>query len=157
MEVLLNDELVIDLIQRALYNNIRTGNGNRYFNLPPQGGYIVNEEYEYLLPDNNNVSALVFLDIVSRFGSPGSDSLLNERYKEHRKKKIKQLGKYRKIKENDPLINEQCSICIEDFCCGDYQRTLNCKHSFHKKCIDKWFRKDKNDCPMCRTNIISNE
>ena len=74
--------------------------------------------------------------------------------KDYRKNKIKQIGPYKKIKENDVLLNNQCPICIENFCCGEYQRTLNCSHSFHKKCIDKWFKKDKNDCPMCRAKII---
>ena len=168
------DVVINDAIQRALFNsmvmlrNTNTGTGSRnnqtqnnqnnrtnYFNTPPQGGYIVNDEYDYVLSERDEVSALVFLDIVSRFGSPGSESIFTS--KEYRRNKIKQLGKYRKVKENDPIMENQCSICIEDFCCGEYQRTLNCNHSFHKKCIDKWFKKDKNDCPMCRANIISTD
>jgi hypothetical protein len=43
---------------------------------------------------------------------------------------------------------------MDDFCCGEYSRTLTCGHLFHKKCIDKWFKKDKNDCPMCRKQIL---
>eukprot|EP01029_Cantina_marsupialis_P031731 TRINITY_DN920_c0_g3_i1.p1 TRINITY_DN920_c0_g3~~TRINITY_DN920_c0_g3_i1.p1 ORF type:complete len:104 (+),score=17.87 TRINITY_DN920_c0_g3_i1:47-313(+) len=25
-----------------------------------------------------------------------------------------------------------------------------CSHQFHKHCLDKWLRKDKSNCPMCR-------
>jgi hypothetical protein len=134
-------------------NNI----SSRYYNNPPQGGYIVNEEHEYVFPDSDDLSAMIFLDVATRFGSPGSDGGFMEKYKIHRKNKIKQIGKYKKIKENDQLINNECSICIENFCCGEYQRTLVCNHSFHKKCIDKWFKKDKNECPICRRVIIESD
>ena len=107
---------------------------SRYYNNPPQGGYLVDEEHEYIFPDADDLASLVFLDVATRFGSPGSE-----------------MKDYRM---NDVLLNNQCPICIENFCCGEYQRTLNCSHSFHKKCIDKWFKKDKNDCPMCRAKII---
>jgi hypothetical protein len=134
----------------SILNN--TNISSRYYNNPPQGGYIVNEEHEYVFPDNDDLSSLIFLDITTRFASPGSDGC--DRYKKYRNKKIKDIGKYKKVKEADSLTNEVCSICIEKFCCGEYQRTLHCNHVFHKKCIDKWFKKDKNDCPMCRAVII---
>jgi hypothetical protein len=134
-----------------------TNISSRYYNNPPQGGYVVNEEHEYIFPDNDDLSAMIFLDVATRFGSPGSDNGFLEKYKIQRKNKIKQIGKYKKIKENDQLINDECSICIENFCCGEYQRTLVCNHVFHKKCIDKWFKKDKNECPICRRVIIDSE
>ena len=130
---------------------------SRYYNNPPQGGYLVNEEHEYVFPEHDDLSALILLDVTTRFGSPGSDNGFMEKYKNDRKNKIKQIGKYKKVKENDQIINNECSICIENFCCGEYQRTLVCNHTFHKKCIDKWFKKDKNECPICRRVIIDSE
>lgn len=126
---------------------------SRYYNNPPIGGYLLNEEHEYILPDRDDMSSMVFLDMINRFGSPGSDSGFTERYKTFRNKKIKNLGKYKKIKETDNFEGP-CPICMDEFCRGEYQRTLECSHVFHKKCIDKWFKKDKNDCPMCRKVII---
>jgi hypothetical protein len=126
---------------------------SRYYNNPPTGGYLLNEEHEYILPDRDDMSSMVFLDMINRFGSPGTDSGFAERYKDFRNKKIKKLGKYKKIKEIDKF-DGPCPICMDDFCKGEYQRTLECTHVFHKKCIDKWFKKDKNDCPMCRKVII---
>jgi hypothetical protein len=58
---------------------------------------------------------------------------------------------YKKIKEGDPLINDDCSICLEKFIKGEYKRELTCGHTFHKRCIDKW-TKNNNNCPKCRCN-----
>lgn len=166
------EQNIDDAIHEAIVNHIlniytnRTngngGNGNsfissnvgsRYYNPPPNGGYVVNEEHEYLFTDSDDLSSLVFLDVATRFGSPGTSP--PEKLFQIRRNKIKNIGKYRKVKENDSILDTQCPICIDSFCCGEYQRTLECNHVFHKKCIDKWFKKDKNECPMCRTVIIN--
>jgi hypothetical protein len=154
------DTIINHAIQTAIINNIlniyRDNNmftSSRYFNNPPVGGYQLTEEHEYVIPDRDDMSSLIFLDIATRFGSPGSDTGFAEKYKSYRKKKIKDLGTYKKIKDTTNFENP-CPICMDDFSVGEYQRTLECNHMFHKKCIDKWFKKDKNDCPMCRKTII---
>lgn len=67
---------------------------------------------------------------------------------------IKHLPKYKKIKSDDILLNNEniCSICFEDYKVNEFKRELHiCKHTFHKKCIDKWFLKNsKLECPICR-------
>ena len=66
-----------------------------------------------------------------------------------------QLPKYKKVKANDTTDN--CSICLETYKENTYKRTLTCTHHFHKKCIDKWFIKCKEDhihCPICRNQYI---
>ena len=45
-----------------------------------------------------------------------------------------------------------CPVCIEDIMKGDEVRRLDCKHVFHKMCIDKWLRV-KFSCPMCRAEV----
>lgn len=50
--------------------------------------------------------------------------------------------------ENEDLW---CSICKEWFVKAV---TLTCSHSFCKYCIDYW-RRSKNNCPICRTTIHS--
>ena len=66
-------------------------------------------------------------------------------------KKKRKYGKYRLIKKNDPIVGEKCIICLDTFKCGYYKRELECGHTFHKKCIDKWFRFEKSpSCPVCR-------
>lgn len=66
------------------------------------------------------------------------------------------LPTYRKLKDTDQLIinGECCPICHDIYIVGEYKRTLNtCGHTFHKKCIDKWFVSNPTlECPMCRTS-----
>lgn len=64
----------------------------------------------------------------------------------------KKLGKYEKIKENDVLLNTECAICLDKYEIGKYKRELKCKHIFHKKCVDKWIKKNEN-CPVCRKHV----
>lgn len=52
-----------------------------------------------------------------------------------------------------------CSVCLENIYFNE--KKLSCGHSFHSKCINKWFLIKKNECPYCRTqhyeeNIIPN-
>lgn len=70
--------------------------------------------------------------------------------------KIKSLGPYRKIKSCDSLLksNEICTICQNSYKMGEYKRELVCNHTFHKKCIDKWFKKNHNTCPICRYQVF---
>ncbi len=62
------------------------------------------------------------------------------------------IPKYRQIKSDDDIIGQVCSICQDEFKPKEFKRELNCKHIFHKKCIDKWLKEHLN-CPFCRTNI----
>ena len=45
---------------------------------------------------------------------------------------------------------EQCSICFVHMNGGT--RTLDCGHTFHGRCLERWKRQqDTPTCPMCRT------
>lgn len=45
--------------------------------------------------------------------------------------------------------NENCAICKEVM--HEDMEMLNCKHTFHYKCIHKWLLESKHkDCPICR-------
>nr|XP_039257241.1 E3 ubiquitin-protein ligase RNF126-B-like [Styela clava] len=52
--------------------------------------------------------------------------------------------------------NKDCSVCMESFVKDDKAKRLPCEHMFHIKCIDQWL-KLHNTCPICRTNIESND
>lgn len=119
---------------------------SRYYNTPPTGGYQLTEEHEYNL-DYDDINSLIFLDITTRFASPITDTEI----KNMRKEKIKKI-KYHKVKEE--VVDTECPICLEQLHKGEYQKVLDCKHCFHKKCIDRWFKKDNDFCPMCRLKVI---
>ena len=47
----------------------------------------------------------------------------------------------------------ECPICLDEFQRDDDVYTIkSCGHSFHKKCIHKWFCKS-NTCPYCREKV----
>ena len=79
-----------------------------------------------------------------------------EQKRKSKRRKLKHLGKYTKIKKNEE--NKMCSICLNNFEIGRYKRKMpNCRHEFHKTCIDHWLYKDKNvSCPICRKSQLSN-
>jgi hypothetical protein len=62
-----------------------------------------------------------------------------------------------KIKKDDPLLSENCLVCMEEFKVAQLKRVLpKCKHHFHKKCIDKWLKKKAN-CPICRDCLLNKD
>lgn len=59
---------------------------------------------------------------------------------------------------NSILNAPRCIICLSsiDFnATGDKRGcTLECEHTFHIKCVSKWFRRNKNKrCPICRRHV----
>ena len=134
-----------DIMENLIRTHIRTNLQSRYFNQPPRGGYIINEEEEYL----DDITSTVLLSVITEFGSPENISF----FKNQRINEINTI-KYKKIKESDPLIENVCSICLENFKKGECYKKLVCNHVFHKKCIDPWLKKDHSDCPYCRTKVL---
>jgi len=52
----------------------------------------------------------------------------------------------------------ECIICLENINSTTTNLTLNCQHTFHQNCIDKWFQTTTDSsCPICRTKIITNQ
>ena len=64
------------------------------------------------------------------------------------------IGKSKKIKKDDIFLKEECNICFMNYQERELIRELpDCKHHFHKRCLDKWLKK-KAQCPMCRKNVF---
>ncbi len=86
----------------------------------------------------------------------GSTNIIDEEPKFENCKEINEkVCKFEKIKDGDELLNnnECCNICMETFITGQFKRCLpNCKHLFHKKCIDRWLKKNAS-CPICRDTL----
>lgn len=50
-------------------------------------------------------------------------------------------------------MEEECSICLVDFCPGDTVRRLpGCTHTFHRSCIDLWLLQNA-CCPLCKGEV----
>jgi len=71
------------------------------------------------------------------------------------------LGLLEKLENNCPSrdFEEQCSICLEEFCTTSELAYTKCSHVFHKECIVPWIQECVNSsssysCPLCRSQII---
>ncbi|KAL3499313.1 hypothetical protein ACH5RR_038406 [Cinchona calisaya] len=50
---------------------------------------------------------------------------------------------------------ESCAVCLYEFEDDDeIRRLLNCRHIFHRNCLDRWMDHDQKTCPLCRTTFI---
>lgn len=54
------------------------------------------------------------------------------------------------LEEVDNEKHKTCPICLDNFDKESQLRILNCDHSFHQGCIDKWLTDCDYKCPVCR-------
>lgn len=48
-----------------------------------------------------------------------------------------------------------CTVCLSEFQGEDEVRELcNCRHIFHKICLDMWLDHRQTSCPLCRSSLI---
>ncbi len=47
---------------------------------------------------------------------------------------------------------DDCIICIDKLCNGEFCQTLPCFHIFHCSCIRKWLERER-ACPICRHRL----
>jgi len=63
---------------------------------------------------------------------------------------VKQLVNNSKVRMSNNL--QFCVICQGDIHIKDIERQLNCKHSFHVNCIERWLA-DHTKCPLCNYSM----
>ncbi|KAF3969581.1 hypothetical protein CMV_006645 [Castanea mollissima] len=52
----------------------------------------------------------------------------------------------------------ECAVCLFEFREGDKIRKLQCKHTFHKDCLDCWLQQYcHGTCPLCRTKVLQDD
>ncbi|KAL2335998.1 hypothetical protein Fmac_010444 [Flemingia macrophylla] len=48
-----------------------------------------------------------------------------------------------------------CAVCLLEFSEEEEIRCMrNCKHIFHRTCVDRWIDHDHKTCPLCRTPFV---
>ncbi|KAJ0048896.1 hypothetical protein Pint_15122 [Pistacia integerrima] len=53
---------------------------------------------------------------------------------------------------------DSCAVCLYEFEDQDEIRRLtNCRHIFHRSCLDRWMGYDQKTCPLCRTPFIPDD
>lgn len=51
-----------------------------------------------------------------------------------------------------------CAVCLLEFSSEDEIRCLrNCRHIFHRNCVDRWIDLDQKSCPLCRRAFVPDE
>lgn len=51
--------------------------------------------------------------------------------------------------------NDMCAVCLSSFEEEDQIRELcNCRHIFHRICLDKWLDHRQTTCPLCRSSLM---
>ena len=76
-------------------------------------------------------------------------------YIEQKKKQIKLNSVFKDVNiDSAPLLNTNCTICLDEFEDGDKLVELkDCHHVFHKSCINTWFTQ-KQTCPNCQNEVV---
>jgi hypothetical protein len=112
--------------------------------------YIMNDNFKIIII-KNNVSKTIFAKnkITLKKENGFLDNLLDRWNLEH-VPYDEIIPKSKKTTDSD--LSEECPICKCNYLINEYKTTLNCKHAYHKKCINKWL-KDSINCPICRTDI----
>ena len=82
----------------------------------------------------------------------------NERYREneHSQKGVEYITQNWGVPTSEEIVKyeNKCPICYDELDDGRGLWTHKRMHTFHKECIDKWYKKNKN-CPMCKLNFGS--
>ena len=102
-------------------------------------------DIELLENQNNNYSKKtndIILELIKNFKDSDITIELYSPTKKSNIEFLNQMGKYKKVtKKNINIINSTCAICLDNYKLNESFRVLpKCKHVFHKKCIDKWFK-----------------
>jgi hypothetical protein len=105
---------------------------------------VIDIEMEDIDPDNMTYEELLELQDKIGYVSRGfSDREI------HSIPKIK----FDKSLLNFKLEDKICTVCQYEYKSGQDLRLLACKHSFHTRCVDHWFRREK-ICPNCKDEVV---
>ncbi|RWW12781.1 hypothetical protein GW17_00023541 [Ensete ventricosum] len=63
--------------------------------------------------------------------------------------------RFEELSEVVRYADDDCTVCLCKFEHGDEVQLLtNCRHVFHRQCLDKWVELRRRTCPLCRTPLI---
>lgn len=55
-------------------------------------------------------------------------------------------------------LPDACAVCLHELEAGDEaRRPGNCRHVFHRCCLDRWTEHDQRTCPLCRTPLVPDD
>ncbi|CAH8266377.1 unnamed protein product [Arabidopsis lyrata] len=48
----------------------------------------------------------------------------------------------------------ECIVCLSTLKTGEQVRKLDCRHVFHKQCLEGWLQHLNFNCPLCRSPLL---
>ncbi|XP_078442647.1 brassinosteroid-responsive RING protein 1-like [Wolffia australiana] len=52
-------------------------------------------------------------------------------------------------------VPEACAVCLHEMEAEDeVRRPMNCRHVFHRGCLERWAEQDRRTCPLCRAPLV---
>ncbi|CAL0331103.1 unnamed protein product [Lupinus luteus] len=120
-----------------------------------QGGLLMggrltrHDRFRRLRLDIDNMSYEQLLDLGERIGYVNAGLKEDEMGRNIRKTKFKFSHDASKNQ-----VDRKCTICQEEYEADDELGKLNCKHSYHVRCIKQWVAQ-KNFCPVCKQQVMA--
>ncbi|KAG1666509.1 RING finger protein 150 [Nymphon striatum] len=136
----------------TMYITVGTHTTYRYANINRTSVLFVSISFIVLMVIS--LAWLVFY-YIQRFRYIHAKDLLARRLSSAAKKALTKIP-VKSLKVGDRETDsdfECCAVCIERYFLSDIVRTLPCKHTFHKSCVDPWLL-DQRTCPMCKMDIL---
>ncbi|KAK1387950.1 E3 ubiquitin-protein like [Heracleum sosnowskyi] len=110
------------------------------------------DRYRDLRLDVDSMSYEELLDLGDRIGYVSTGLREDEIIRSLRKTKLSPLDQL----SSDIPTEWKCSICQEEYTADDEMGKLDCGHTYHMQCIQRWLVK-KNACPICKTAVASQQ
>uniref|UniRef100_A0A1J3CA93 Putative E3 ubiquitin-protein ligase RHA2B n=1 Tax=Noccaea caerulescens TaxID=107243 RepID=A0A1J3CA93_NOCCA len=52
-------------------------------------------------------------------------------------------------------VSSDCIVCLSTLKAGEEVRKLDCRHVFHKQCLEGWIQHLNFSCPLCRSPLLT--
>ncbi|KAJ1280511.1 hypothetical protein BS78_04G238500 [Paspalum vaginatum] len=63
--------------------------------------------------------------------------------------------RFAELAAGSECAGDDCAVCLCGIGAGDEVRRLgNCRHAFHRACLDRWIAHDQRTCPLCRAPLV---
>lgn len=112
------------------------------------------DRYRELRLDVDNMSYEELLELGDRIGYVSTGLKEDEIIRSLRKTSLSILDH---LSSHFPAeMQWKCSICQEEYEEDDEMGKLDCGHSYHIHCIKQWLVQ-KNACPVCKTEVVSQQ
>ncbi|EKM75523.1 hypothetical protein AGABI1DRAFT_116356 [Agaricus bisporus var. burnettii JB137-S8] len=133
------------------------GPGSRTFLIYVIGGYYPPDHSIVTGGPDNLESFEALLELVEMLGSAKASTASKDDIEKSGLEVIKrsQLEMYEREKKVSSNCVERCLICLDEYEEEDEIRVMNCRHAFHRGCVDTWLQTGKNNCPACRSTGVA--